>query len=165
MSKNQTHEQIKPWMQAMRWAGQQRILLETPSLATFRHKSQTLVYLKMYVLLESLRGWFACCSNTLVSLSDIISVYTGISSSHKSKMYFKATLSSVWVDRNRFVPSEHRPPRPGPRPSHQRHVHQKRICSKFERVSPEHSLSQDIIIKCVLVLKHSGRTPLFIAKR
>lgn len=61
-------------MQAMRWAGQQRILLETPSLATFRHKSQTLVYLKMYVLLESLKDWFACCSNTLVSLSDIISV-------------------------------------------------------------------------------------------
>lgn len=49
----------------------------------------------MYVLLESLKDWFACCSNTLVSLSDIISVYTGISSSHKSKMYFKATLSSV----------------------------------------------------------------------
>ena len=49
----------------------------------------------MYVLLDSLRGWFACCTNTLVSLSDIISMYTGIRSSHKSKMYFKATLPSV----------------------------------------------------------------------
>ena len=92
MSKNQTQERINPWTQAMRWAGQQR---EIPSLTTFRCKSQTLEYLKIYVLSESLRGWFAFCINTLVLLSDIISMYTGISSSHKSKMYFKVTLPSV----------------------------------------------------------------------
>lgn len=44
----QTHEQTKPWAQAMRWAE----LLEAPSLATFRvAKSNSGPYLKMYVAL------------------------------------------------------------------------------------------------------------------